>query len=839
MNKKTLILLPLIGLTLVGCSNIPSEESSSSFPADSKSENTSSEILSSSSSEQEGISSEESSSSKQEESSSSSENPTPTYKSITLYPYNFDEELPIEMNDIKYNDTYKDEFTIASSTGVIKSNRLGNIGRIMVHSYGYYDNLKVCDSYTDGNVIKGVKVEKNKGESVGNLFTYDLNGSSSFRIENPAKYDVEAFSITIEYTGDIIPPNYQEISIARANEIGSSLSGLDSSIYRLKGKVSNIDGTMVTITNGNDSIIVENIYIDKYMYPNYKVSLKGRIENRDGEILFVRSSLLTYKEATYSLAISQSENGNIEASKISNLHYGEKVTLNITPSSEYVLRDLYVNEKNHNFFNDKATITIKGDTLITGIFGKDFGNDYVSKTYLFSSYAEGEDNAKGEVHKLDENTSINVSSSFFSNELTIHQNGEVLLSSLGNIKELAFTSFSNGELSFLGEGDSSFQEISNIALNGKNRYVLDLSSSFYKGIKIKNDGNDVVLSSISLTYLDETNKDEFDIHSIEINGTYGDSNLITYKNYDILVDGGTAGTRDNLKNAIDSYVTDGVLDLLVISHPDSDHYYGITYGDPFENIFEVKQMITNDNEDNEEVVSYVKERFPNVEYHKISEFVSPTNLIHTLDVDSSFNIDFYYHPGFATKNKNNQSVAMMINYQNTKLFMAGDMEQNACNNFMRTYQSVTSDSDFAIFKLLHHASKGSNAANFLTYLKPDFAFVTAGMKCDLVDETSEIYMPNYNTHPYLETSLRIGAITKDYYWSGITGELTISCDGNSAKVLGKGRGKDYYVFDKEENRYLKTNRLNETCSSFFTSYWYQNAVINNDATNFAGVDLYA
>ena len=98
--------------------------------------------------------------------------------------------------------------------------------------------------------------------------------------------------------------------------------------------------------------------------------------------------------------------------------------------------------------------------------------------------------------------------------------------------------------------------------------------------------------------------------------------------------------------------------------------------------------------------------------------------------------------------------------------------------------------------------------------------------------------PNYKAHPYLDASIRIGNYTTQYYWSGVCGQLNIVCNGYTATAKGLGRSKDYYVYNKNTGEYIKADKEKEKTVTYFESYFYQNAIVNMDKPNLAGVSLY-
>ena len=310
-------------------------------------------------------------------------------------------------------------------------------------------------------------------------------------------------------------------------------------------------------------------------------------------------------------------------------------------------------------------------------------------------------------------------------------------------------------------------------------------------------------------------------------GRYGDSNLIKYGDYEILIDGGTSTDAPAVQSALSRYVEDGVLDMLVVSHPDADHIDGLEKQSTFASIDSIGMIVENgDTRGNGDFESLMDRLYPESIPTIVTELVDKP-----IQVDEDFSITFLNQSNYTSSSasKNNRSIGMLIEYKNTKAFFGGDMESSACNSIMANYPNLTSEDDYVIFKILHHGSNGTNSNTFLNYLKPDFAFVTTGMRLNSSN------LPNYSTHPYLEVMKRVGVKTKDTYWSGINGELTIKCDGYSASATGQGRTTDYQY--KHDDQILTANRDEEKDVTFFESKYYLMAIEYNNAPNYAGVTI--
>jgi len=323
---------------------------------------------------------------------------------------------------------------------------------------------------------------------------------------------------------------------------------------------------------------------------------------------------------------------------------------------------------------------------------------------------------------------------------------------------------------------------------------------------------------------------EFIIYSIEMLGQYGDSTLIKYGDFEILVDGGTSKDAAGVKAALGKWVTDGHLDMLIVSHPDADHIDGIEKLSTFSAIDSIGTIIQNgDTRGNTDFENNIVKHFSSAVSKTIVEIMAD-EAYRTVAVDDAFSITFLDQANYysSSASKNNKSIAFIVTFENTVLFMGGDMEKNACNSLMEKNPDLFRDDQFVIYKALHHASKGTNEDRFLAYIKPDLAFVSAGM---MLNGTQ----PNYNTHPYPEAVKRIAAHTTRIYWSSLIGNTTITCDGEDASVASEGRSKDYYYQTKAQSAPVLAKKEEEIAITVFESRYYLYLVEYQGYTDYYGI----
>lgn len=313
--------------------------------------------------------------------------------------------------------------------------------------------------------------------------------------------------------------------------------------------------------------------------------------------------------------------------------------------------------------------------------------------------------------------------------------------------------------------------------------------------------------------------DPLTITSIEMCDEYGESTLIQYKGFDILVDSGSELDAGHVNEVLNNKVTDKEIDLLVVTHPHGDHIGGIING-ALEGM-SVKQIVdygyTYDTDGNDKinnssyVQAYVNKRTSYINtgatYHGIKEQMKISK---TLDIDKENDLrirwlenDFYFgedevfpNEKCPTDNPNTTSTSFNLEYKYWNLVMCGDADStNAEFTIMQNHQNLFKDAKKRIMlKGTHHCSSSSMGSNFLNWTRPEVIFTSSAM-------ISEICAPNQVVlgsgedqlnHPNKSTVRRIKNRTQNFYWNGINGDITFVTDGvNDMTMSGAGRKRNY------------------------------------------------
>lgn len=199
--------------------------------------------------------------------------------------------------------------------------------------------------------------------------------------------------------------------------------------------------------------------------------------------------------------------------------------------------------------------------------------------------------------------------------------------------------------------------------------------------------------------------------------TRGDAIYIkTPHGKEILIDG---GVDRKILSSLSQYrpFWDRYIDVIIITHPDSDHYYGA-----LEVIkrFEVGKIFLTGVLKNDP--KYI-ELFDFIEQKNIEVIFASSRTDFFLDgVDIDFIYPFESLLGDTQSVGNNFSLVFFLKYHGKKILFTGDIETATEEKILRLGIDLTAD----ILKIPHHGSKSSSSQNFLEAVKPSRTIVQVG-----------------------------------------------------------------------------------------------------------------
>lgn len=240
--------------------------------------------------------------------------------------------------------------------------------------------------------------------------------------------------------------------------------------------------------------------------------------------------------------------------------------------------------------------------------------------------------------------------------------------------------------------------------------------------------NNTVTSNLDV---DVIKNQDLSIHFLELgNKDTGDCTLIKVGNKEILIDAGSrASSVPVIKEYLDQYVTDGVIEYVIVTHAHQDHIAG--FGTPINtdslfDLYDVETVIqfVYTNSTKPIYQNYCREladlqtRCGTVVYNALQciEGTDGAQKIYSLNADIDLEIldQKYYHSNTA-KNENNNSVCCQIIQNHEKYYLfTGDLESDGEKSLV----SMNELHQVELYKAGHHGSKTSSSQTLLSVIQP-------------------------------------------------------------------------------------------------------------------------
>lgn len=260
---------------------------------------------------------------------------------------------------------------------------------------------------------------------------------------------------------------------------------------------------------------------------------------------------------------------------------------------------------------------------------------------------------------------------------------------------------------------------------------------------------------------------ELSIHFLELGNNYtGDCIYIKSGETDILVDGGSrTNSSETIKNYVNNYVTDNVLEYVIVTHGDRDHiasYAGDGSNTSLFDYYNVQTIIDfpKTNSTSATIGRYFDKRDAEVEqgavHYTALECWNQTNgakRSYELSTGVTLNILYNYYYENYHRDENNYSVCFQIEQGENKFLFTGDLEEAG-------EQKLVENNDLGevkLFKAGHHGSNTSSNDCLLNVIKPQIVVATCVAGSVEYTDTLE------NTFPTQAFINRVSKHTKQVY----------------------------------------------------------------------------
>lgn len=234
----------------------------------------------------------------------------------------------------------------------------------------------------------------------------------------------------------------------------------------------------------------------------------------------------------------------------------------------------------------------------------------------------------------------------------------------------------------------------------------------------------------------------------------GDAEFIeTPQRQQILIDGGPdMSVLEKLGRAMPFY--DRYIDLVILTHPETDHLNGLIEVLKRYNVGAVITTgIIRDTQEYKEWIGLLEEK-------RIPIFIAKAGGI--IDLGDNINVNIIYPfenlAGKKLSDTNNNSVVSQLVYGNFEALFTGDIEKSAENKLISAGVNLNSD----ILKIAHHGSKTSTSDVFLRAVNAILAVIEVGKD-------------NSYGHPHREVLERLKNL--NILQTGKDGDIKILSDG--------------------------------------------------------------
>ena len=245
----------------------------------------------------------------------------------------------------------------------------------------------------------------------------------------------------------------------------------------------------------------------------------------------------------------------------------------------------------------------------------------------------------------------------------------------------------------------------------------------------------------------------------------GDCTVIkTPKGKSIMIDGGGNDTDDYIgKNIVVPYLLNrGIkqIDLIVISHFDSDHVGGIL---TVIEAIKVREIIIS----KQFAMPQNYERFKDIVSRKKVK-VHVVNKGDDIQIEKNINISILWPNNkkvIAENTLNNNSIVCKLNYRSFSMIFTGDIEEIAENEILNEYKNNSEVLNSTVLKVGHHGSKTSSIQGFINAVNPQISMIGVGKN-------------NNFGHPSDIVIERLKACKSKIYRTDQMGEISLVVDTN-------------------------------------------------------------
>jgi competence protein ComEC len=218
----------------------------------------------------------------------------------------------------------------------------------------------------------------------------------------------------------------------------------------------------------------------------------------------------------------------------------------------------------------------------------------------------------------------------------------------------------------------------------------------------------------------------------------GDCIYVRAGDNDIIIDAGSrANSIDDIQNYINTYVTDGVLEYVIVTHSDQDHIAGFAASESIFDLYECEVIIDFPLSNKSETTGagnrslygkYIDERNAEItagakHYNALDCYNNQNGgqRVYELTEDGNVKMEILYNYFYDHKatDENDYSVCVQFVHGSRKFLFTGDLEEKG-EEYLVQYNDL---SQVELFKAGHHGSPTSSNNHLLDIIKPKVSVV--------------------------------------------------------------------------------------------------------------------
>ena len=237
-----------------------------------------------------------------------------------------------------------------------------------------------------------------------------------------------------------------------------------------------------------------------------------------------------------------------------------------------------------------------------------------------------------------------------------------------------------------------------------------------------------------------------------LNVGQGDSELIRTKAGNILID---AGPNNQILFEISKILPfyDRIIDLVIISHPNTDHFNGLF---SLLEHYKIRAVMINN-------LDYPGSRYQNLLKQLKNNDVLFLKGENGTKIKWDNNFISIISPLNSNTNINNSSLVALLNLNQKQFLFAGDIESSVEKKIIKYFNQPID-----VLKVPHHGSQTASSEEFLNTLKPKIAVIEVGEN-------------NYG-QPHPGTLKRLNAIGAQIFRTDLDGTIQFIFDNNIYQI---------------------------------------------------------